>query len=61
MFDEAACETCNNMVYDEDEEAWFCDMDMDEDDAVRLLTGHYRQCPYYQSDNEYEVVAKQAK
>lgn len=49
------------MVYDEDEEAWFCDMDMDEDDAVRLLTGHYRQCPYYQSDNEYEVVAKQAK
>ena len=54
------CDTCNNLVYDEDEEAYVCDVDMDEDDMVRLYTDHYPTCPYYQSDNEYEVVKHQA-
>ncbi|MBQ1916709.1 MAG: DUF6472 family protein [Lachnospiraceae bacterium] len=54
------CDTCNNLVYDEDEEAYICEVDMDEDDMVRLYSGHYPSCPYYQSDDEYEVVKHQA-
>ena len=53
------CEYCNNFVYDEDDEEYYCEVNMDEDDYVRLLTGNYKTCPYYQSNNEYEVVKKQ--
>jgi hypothetical protein len=56
----ASCDYCNNLVWDEEDEQYYCDMDMDEDDLARLYSGHYRECPYYQSDNEYEVVKHQA-
>ena len=55
-----ACDTCNKLVYDEELEEYVCDMDLDEDDLARLYSSHYRECPYYQSDNEYEVVKHQA-
>ena len=32
---------------------------MDEDDYARLLTSEYRECPYYQSNDEYKVVRHQ--
>ena len=57
---EANCDTCNNYEYDEDYECYVCDMDLDEDDMVRFLQGNTRECPYYQSNNEYEVVRHQA-
>ena len=37
----------------------YCEVDMDEDDAARLMQGHYRECPYYQLDDEYAVVRHQ--
>ena len=49
------CDYCNNMVYDEEMEEYVCDVDMDEDDYARLLTSEYRECPYYQSNDEYKV------
>ncbi|MDY6352914.1 DUF6472 family protein [Candidatus Weimeria sp. HCP3S3_B5] len=54
------CESCNNYVYDEDDEAYVCDVDIDEDDMVRLFSSHYKECPFYRSDNEYAVVKHQA-
>ena len=53
------CDYCNNMVYDEEMEEYVCDVDMDEDDYARLLTSEYRECPYYQSNDEYKVVRHQ--
>ena len=53
------CDYCNNMVYDEEMEEYVCDVDMDEDDAARLMQGHYKECPYYQNDDEYAVVRHQ--
>lgn len=53
------CTTCNYYTYDEDAEEYFCDMDMDEDDAVRLYTQPDQGCPYYCSDNEYLIVRHQ--
>ena len=46
-------------VYDEDDDEYYCEVDMDEDDAARLMQGHYKECPYYQLDDEYAVVRHQ--
>lgn len=53
------CDFCNNYVYDEEDETYYCAVNMDEDDYVRLMTGQSKACPYYQSNNEYEVVRHQ--
>lgn len=47
----ASCDSCVYNVYDEDDETYYCEVDMDEDDAARLMQGHYRECPYYQLDD----------
>lgn len=53
------CETCVNNVYDDDAGAYFCEADFDMDDMERFLTQPRRSCPYYQSNDEYEIVRKQ--
>ncbi len=53
------CEECNNYMYDDEEECYVCDMNLDEDDMYKFLTGNNKDCPYYQSNNEYEVVRHQ--
>mgnify|MGYP004436330929 CR=1 FL=1 len=47
------------LVYDEENEYYVCEVDLDEDDMVRFLKGDVRACPYYQSDDEYKIVRKQ--
>ena len=54
-----SCDSCVYNVYDEDDEEYYCEVDMDEDDAARLMQGHYKECPYYQLDDEYAVVRHQ--
>lgn len=39
------CDTCAYNVYDEEDECYYCEVSMDEDDMVRLMEGHYRECP----------------
>ena len=53
------CENCAYYSYDEDYECYVCDMDMDEDDWVRLVSDSHSQCPYYRNGDEYAVVRKQ--
>lgn len=56
------CDYCSNYVYDEDEECYFCEADMDEDDVAKLMEGRINRgggCPYFSLDNEYAVVNKQ--
>ena len=50
------CDSCINFVYDDEDECYVCDMNLDEDDMVRFLTGTFDNCPYYQLDNEYLIV-----
>ena len=54
-----SCDSCRNYVYDEECEYYFCDMDLDEDEMYRFLTGTCQACPYYQLDDEYRVVRHQ--
>ena len=45
--------------YDEDDEAYYCSMNMDEDDMARFMQSSYKECPYYRSGDEYKVVRHQ--
>lgn len=53
------CNSCSFYAYDEDYEDYFCQVNMDEDDAVRLMCNEKFECPYYQADDEYKIVRKQ--
>ncbi len=53
------CETCRNYCYDEEEEYYYCDMNLDEDEYARFLSASYFDCPYYEYDDEYKIVRKQ--
>lgn len=53
------CEQCGNYVYDEDYECYTCSVDLDEDEMVRFLSDSFRDCPYFQLDDEYRIVRKQ--
>ena len=54
-----SCDSCTYYVYDEDCESYVCDMDMDEDEYMRLVTDKQYSCPYYRNGDEYLVVRHQ--
>ena len=59
MAGKTSCDTCGNMVYDEDTETYCCDINLDEDEMYRFLSDTFYNCPYYQLDDEYRIVRKQ--
>ena len=36
-----------------------CQVNLDEDDLARMLSGSSDSCPYFQMDDEYKIVRKQ--
>ena len=59
MAEASNCEMCNNFVYDDEDECYVCDLDLDEVDMVRILMGNTASCPYHQSNDEYLIVRHQ--
>lgn len=59
MSEQASCDYCNFLVYDEELESYVCDVYMDEDDYAGLLRSDFKGCPYFQSNDEYKVVRHQ--
>lgn len=55
----ASCEFCSNYVYDDDEEEYYCDVNLDEDDYYRFVNSNYKECPYYRSNDDYKIVRHQ--
>ena len=53
------CDFCAYNEYDEDYEAYYCSVNMDEDDMARFMQSSYKECPYYRSGDEYKVVRHQ--
>ncbi|MCI5752150.1 MAG: DUF6472 family protein [Oscillospiraceae bacterium] len=53
------CESCAYYVYDDEYEQYYCDMDLDEDEMGRFISGSFDNCPYYSSDDEYAIARKQ--
>lgn len=55
----ANCEYCVNYSYDEDYECYTCEVNLDEDEMAKFITGDFRQCPYFKMGDEYRIVRKQ--
>lgn len=53
------CEHCLNYVFDEEMGEDVCEIDMDMDDYVRLMSSEHPVCPFFRIDNEYKIVEKQ--
>ena len=53
------CEYCANYVYDEDDESYYCDVNLDEDEYYRFMNSNYKECPYFRNGDEYMVVRHQ--
>ncbi len=53
------CDTCTYNEYDEEDEEYYCSVDMDEDDYYRFISGAHKECPFYKNDDEYAVVRHQ--
>ena len=53
------CESCANYNYDDEYGFNSCMVSLDEDEMQRFLSGTNENCPYYRSDDEYEVVRSQ--
>ena len=53
------CDTCVNYVYDEFEGCDVCMVNLDEDEIYRLMEHPHESCPYYQVDDEYQIVRHQ--
>ena len=55
----SCCEQCVYYVFDEDWECYVCEVNLDEDEMSRFLSGSNFECPYFRYDDEYGVVRKQ--
>ena len=59
MQNQICCETCAYYTYDEVWDCYVCEQNLDEDEYVRLVEGHYRNCPYYRDGDCYKIARKQ--
>ena len=53
------CENCTNYVYDDECECYVCQVNLDEDELYRFLSGNNRECPYFRLDDEYKLASRQ--
>ena len=55
----SACEQCRHYSYDDDCGTYVCDAELDEDEMERFITDTFRNCPYYDPDDDYKIVRHQ--
>ena len=53
------CEDCSYYEWDDEDETYYCSVNMDEDDYARLLGSGRKTCPFYRHDDEYAIVRHQ--
>ncbi|MCR5592470.1 MAG: DUF6472 family protein [Saccharofermentans sp.] len=54
----ASCETCQYAYIDEYTGEPVCDLDLDEDEVIRLSHRRTKECPYYKNGDEYQTTVK---
>ena len=59
MSSDSKCASCAFYLYDEEYDGYVCDINMDEDEYVRLTMDMHYECPYYRNGDDYQVVRKQ--
>lgn len=55
----ASCDFCANYIYDEENDEYYCDVELDEDEYLRFIKSNYRECPYYRNGDEYKILRHQ--
>ena len=55
------CETCVYSYEDEIIGEIICDLDLDEDEVIRLSQRKSKECPYYKDGDEYKNVRHQVE
>lgn len=55
----ASCETCAYAYMDEMTGEPICDLDLDEDELLRLSQSRSKECPFYRDGDEYKTVRHQ--
>ena len=53
------CEDCVHYDYDDEIEAYYCTMDLDEDEMERFLRSDFRACPFYRRGDDYATARRQ--
>ena len=53
------CEACAFYDYDEYTDEYYCRVNLDEDEMVRLSSSPRTVCPYFREYDEYKSVRKQ--
>ncbi|SFB10409.1 hypothetical protein SAMN05216249_10974 [Acetitomaculum ruminis DSM 5522] len=53
------CESCIYYVYDEEYESYSCEINLDEDEMYRFLSGTNSNCSYYRNNDDYRIARKQ--
>lgn len=56
---QANCDYCTNYLYDDEDETYYCEKNLDEDEMWHFISGNLKECPYFQYADEYRVVRKQ--
>ncbi len=57
--DLAECETCWNYDYDEENDEYYCLMELDEDEFARIFAARQIRCPYYRQGDDYSLARRQ--
>ena len=53
------CEDCWNYNYDEENEEYYCSMDIDEDEWYRIHTHYNGNCPFFRQADDYYTARRQ--
>ena len=56
---DSLCETCWYYDYDQEEDAYYCMMELDEDEFYRAFVQHQGRCPYYRQGDDYTLARRQ--
>lgn len=59
MSSKSNCEFCINYIYNEDYSCYECQINLDEDELGKFLRNTFKDCPYFQFNDEYKIVRKQ--
>ena len=56
---DSLCETCGYYDYDQEEDAYYCMMELDEDEFYRAFVQPQGRCPYYRQGDDYTLARRQ--
>ena len=56
---DSLCETCWYYDYDQEEDAYYCMMELDEDEFYRAFVQPQGRCPYYRQGGDYTLARRQ--